>query len=135
MLVWRPMVKRLLLFLILASGLSAQAVKLTPEEFVVKAGVARYWKFNVSGSTGRVAGSFRASGGAHNDIRVLITDSDECENYINGNRANVFYDSGQKTVGKIDVRLNQGGYCIIFDNRNSVVSTKEVATQIYLENE
>ena len=105
-------------------------MKLTPEEFVVKAGVARYWKFQVTDETGVAAGSFRASGGAHNDIRVLITDSDECENYLNGNRANVVYDSGQKTVGKIDVRLNRGGYCIIFDNRNSIVSAKEVAAHI-----
>lgn len=135
MLQWRSIVKTLLLSFLLASSLSAQAVKLTPDEFVVRAGVARYWKFSVSGSTGRVAGSFRASGGSRNDIRVLITDSDECENYLNGNPANVFYDSGPKTVGRIDVRLNQGGYCIIFDNRNSVVSSKEVATQIYLENE
>jgi hypothetical protein len=128
-------VKTLLLSLILAAGLSAQAVKLTPEEFVVKARVARYWKFTVSGSTGRVAGSFRASGGSHNDIRALITDSDECENYLNGNQANVFYDSGQKTVGKIDVTLKQGGYCIIFDNRVSAISVKEVSSQIYLENQ
>lgn len=116
--------------IIMAACLFAQFMKLTPEEFVVKAGVARYWKFAVTDKTGMAAGQFRASGGAHNDIRVLITDSDECENYINGNRANVFYDSGQKTVGKIDVRLNQGGYCIIFDNRNSIVSSKEIAAHI-----
>ncbi len=126
--------KTLFLSLILASALSAQTVKVTPEEFVVRARVARYWKFYVTGSTGRIAGSFRASSGSHNDIRALITDTDECENYLNGNQANVFYDSGQKTVGKIDVTLKQGGYCIIFDNRNSPVSTKEVASQIMLEN-
>jgi hypothetical protein len=123
---------RLLLFAITASCLMAVAVKLTPEEFVVKAGVARYWKFSVTGSSARVMGEFRASGGAHNDIRVLVTDSDECENYINGNRANVFYDSGQKTVGKLNVNLGRASYCIIFDNRNSIVSAKEVATQITL---
>jgi hypothetical protein len=107
-----------------------QVMKLTPEEFVVKAGVARYWKFSVTDKTGVAAGQFRASGGAHNDIRMLITDSDECENYLNRNRANVVYDSGQKTVGKVDVRLSHGNYCIIFDNRNSVVSSKEVAAKI-----
>jgi hypothetical protein len=95
--------------------------------------VARYWKFTVAANLATLAGSFRASGGAHNDIRVLITDSDECENYINGNRANVFYDSGQKTVGKFDVNLRQGGYCLIFDNRNSLVSGKEIDAQVYLQ--
>jgi hypothetical protein len=131
-----PIAKTVLLGAVLtASCLLAQVVKLTPEEFVVKAGVARYWKFSVTGSAGRVAGQFRASGGAHNDIRVLITDSDECENYINGNRSNVFYDSGQKTVGRFDVNLNQASYCIIFDNRNSIVSAKEVQARIALVNQ
>ena len=119
----------LLSAMFMAMALLAQIIKLVPEEFVVKAGVARYWKFTVNGP-GVAAGQFRASGGAHNDIRALITDSDECENYLNGNRANVYFDSGQKTVGKIDVRLNTGSYCIIFDNRNSVVSSKEVAAKI-----
>jgi hypothetical protein len=121
------------LLVLVASGLLAQPVKITPEEFVVKARVARYWKFTVAANLATLAGSFRASGGAHNDIRVLITDSDECENYINGNRANVFYDSGQKTVGKFDVNLRQGGYCLIFDNRNSLVSGKEIDAQVYLQ--
>jgi len=129
------MKKVLVSIMVMAACLFAEVIKLTPEEFVVKAGVARYWKFGVTGSTGRAIGQFRASGGAHNDIRILITDSDECENYINGNRANVFYDSGQKTVGKFDVRLNQASYCIIFDNRNSIVSAKEVVARIALVNE
>ena len=104
-------------------------MKLTPDEFVVKPHVARYWKFQMQ-TQGRVVGAFRASGGAHNDIRVLITDADECENWINGNSANAYYDSGLKTVGKIEVNLNPANYCIIFDNRNSLVSAKEVATRI-----
>jgi hypothetical protein len=124
-------VKRLLT-LILFSICVYGAVKLLPEEFVVKARVARYWKFNVTGDSGRVVGKFRASGGAHNDIRAVITDADECENYVNGNQAAAFYDSGQKTVATIDVRLQPGRYCIIFDNRNSVVSAKEVSAQIFL---
>lgn len=121
------------LLILAASGLAAQPVKITPDEFVVKARVARYWRVSVAANIGTLVGSFRASGGAHNDIRVLITDSDECENYLNGNRANVFYDSGQKTVGKFEVNLKQGGYCLIFDNRNSLVSEKEVASAIYLQ--
>jgi hypothetical protein len=115
-----------------AACITAAVTKLTPDEFVVKARVARYWKFSVNGGVKRLVGNFRASGGAHNDIRVLVTDSDECENYINGNRANVFYDSGQKTVGKFDVNLNEASYCLIFDNRNSLVSAKEVAAQVDL---
>src|SRR5262245_40387963 len=125
--------KRILVSAVLIGAfLHAQPAKLTPEEFVVKPGVARYWKFDVTGNSGRVIGAFRASGGAHNDIRMLITDSDECENYLNGNRANVFYDSGAKTVAKFDVPLPQASYCLIFDNRNSVVSSKEVAARIGL---
>jgi hypothetical protein len=126
------MKKALPFAVIIASAVLAQAVRLTPEEFVVKAGVARYWKFNVTGNTGRVVGAFRASGGAHNDIRVLVTDGDECENYLNGNRANAYYDSGAKTVGRFDLKLSRAGYRLIFDNRNSIVSPKEIAAQVAL---
>jgi len=70
-----------------------------------------------------------------NDIRVLIIESLECENYLNGNKATVSYDNGAKTVGKFDVKLDKGGYCIIFDNRNSVVSAKEVAARVSLVNQ
>jgi hypothetical protein len=127
--------KSVLISVFAALTLLGQVMKLTPEEFVVKPRLARYWRFSVSGNMGHVMGDFRASGGAHNDIRALITDSDECENYLNGNQANVFFDSGQKTVAKVDVQLNQGRYCLIFDNRNSVVSAKEIASRIFLQNE
>jgi hypothetical protein len=130
---WRPTVKTKFLWIMFASLLWAADVKLTPEEFVVKPRPPRSWNFQVSSATGRVYGEFRASGGAKNDIRVVIAESSECVNYLNGNRASTFYDSGPKTIGKINVTLRNGEYCIIFDNRNSVVSSKEIAAQIFLQ--
>ena len=106
--------------------------KLTPEEFVVKPTTARSWNFRVPPGGGRVGGGFRASGGARNDIRMIIAEETECVNFLNGNEAQVQYDSGPKTIGKFDVPLSEGGYCIIFDNRNSLVSIKEVASRIFL---
>lgn len=123
--------KTLVAFIVLAASVTAQPNKLTPDEFVVKPGIARYWSFSTGG--GRVTGQFRASGGSNNDIRVVITDSDGCINYLNGNRGNWLYDSGKTTVGRIDLGLSPGAYCIIFDNSNSVVSSKEVAARIYLQ--
>ena len=120
-------------FLLLAFAFILYAdTKLTPDEFVVKPKPPRSFNFQISSSTGRVYGEFRASGGARNDIRVVIAESSECVNFLNGNRAATFYDSGPKTIGKIDVTLNNGNYCIVFDNRNSVVTTKEIAASIYL---
>ena len=121
-----------ILLLAFALILHANDTKLTPDEFVVKPKPPRSFNFQISSSTGRVYGEFRASVGARNDIRVVIAESSECVNYLNGNRATTFYDSGPKTIGKIDVTLRNGDYCIVFDNRNSVVTSKEVAASIYL---
>jgi hypothetical protein len=89
----------------------------------------------LSGLVGDRTGVRRVQGfgGAKNDTRVVIAEGSECVNYLNGNRASTFYDSGPKTIGKIDVTLRNGEYCIIFDNRNSVVSSKEVAAKIFLK--
>jgi hypothetical protein len=82
-------------------------------------------------SSFEIKGRFRASGGAKNDIESVIADWAECENWINGNRAKVVYSSGAVTNGRIAVRLVEPGeYCIAFDNRMSVVSSKEVAAAI-----
>jgi hypothetical protein len=125
-------VKIAFLWLALVSILRADDIKLTPDEFVVKPRLPRHWNFQVV-SAGRVSGEFRASGGAKNDIRVVIAESSECVNYLNGNRANTFYDSGPKTIGKINLTLPQGEYCIVFDNRSSVVTSKEIAATVWLQ--
>src|SRR5580700_6254639 len=93
------------LSILTAACLLASVVKITPDEFVVKPRVARSFSFTVNGGVQKLVGNFRASGGAHNDIRVVITNSDGCENWLNGNRASLYYDSGAETVGNFDVNL------------------------------
>jgi hypothetical protein len=107
------------------------ASTLVPSEFVVKPGVVRYWRFNVSAGA-RVAGIFRASGGTRNDIEAIIAEWSECENWINGNRANVAYQSGRVTNGRVNVTVGPGQYCIAFSNRMSLLSAKEVAANVTL---
>jgi hypothetical protein len=77
-----------ILLLVKVSCLLAEG-SVVPTEFVVKAGTVRYWTFYLSGPT-RVVGAFHASGGSRNDIEAVIAEWSECENWINGNQANVY---------------------------------------------
>jgi len=109
---------------------SAQERKLVPAEFVVRPGLVRYWTFNAAANT-RIAGRFRASGGAGNDIVVIIAEWNECENWINGHAPRSYYHSGKTTNGRMNVMVpGQAQYCIAFDNRMSTTSSKEIAADI-----
>ena len=55
-----------------------------------------------------IRGSFTASGGSGNDIRVLIMDSTAFTNWQNGHQVNIYYDSGQQTTGSISTSLPNG---------------------------
>lgn len=114
---------------------TAQERKLVPAEFVVRPGQVRYWTFDAAANI-RVVGRFRASGGAGNDIVVIIAEWNECENWINGHAARTHYHSGKTTNGRIDVVVpGQAQYCIAFDNRMSTTSSKEIAADITYRDE
>ena len=101
----------------------------------VEPGQYNYYQFSApAGSSGvTVSGTFTAGGGSGNDIKVLILDEQNFINYRNGHQANVFYSSGQETVGNInaDVPTGQTLY-LVYDNTFSVVSGKEVTTNVNL---
>ena len=76
-----------------------------------------------------VSGSFRASGGSGNDIKVLILDSTAFINWANGHAVSTYYSSGQLTTTSFNTPLPAGSYYLIFDNTFSVLSSKQVNTQ------
>ncbi len=65
----------------------------------------------------RLTGTFTASGGSGNDIKV----------YVLAGPGNLLYNSGQVSTGNIDVSLSSGlTYTLVFDNTFSAVSQKTV---------
>lgn len=82
----------------------------------------------------RVTGSFTASGGSGNDIKVLIMDDMTFTNWKNKHQVSLLYNSGQMTIGNLNVPITASGtYHLVFDNTFSTVSSKQVATRINLE--
>jgi hypothetical protein len=117
--------------IIIALPLAVLGSALTPETFVVDPGSYRHWAFEVSRSA-RVFGQFRAQGGG-NDIRVLLIDENEFENFRNGRDVRSYYTSGQVSAGQMDLRLRYGRYVLIFDNGFSPYSSKTIRSNLQLE--
>ena len=81
----------------------------------------------------RAVGWFMASGGSRNDIKVLILDDIDFINWENLHEVEGVYKSGKLTIGKIDVPITASGkYHLIFDNRFSEFSSKNVLAKVYL---
>ncbi|SMH71336.1 hypothetical protein [Candidatus Nitrosotalea okcheonensis] len=101
----------------------------------VNAHTYTYYTFSApSGSTNAyVSGKFTAGGGSGNDIRVFIMDDQNFINWRNGHQSNVYYNSGQETVGNINANIPSGQTLyLIYDNTFSVLSSKEVSTDVSL---
>jgi hypothetical protein len=81
-----------------------------------------------------VDGSFTAAGGSGNDIEVHIMDDIAYTNWVNGHTVSVIYSSGKVTTANIDVPITMSGnYYLVFSNRFSMVSSKNVATKVDLK--
>jgi hypothetical protein len=81
-----------------------------------------------------IVGSFRASGGAGNDIKVFIMTETDYVNWANGHQGSTFYSSGQLTTSSFDVGpLAPGNYRVVFDNSFSTFSRKNVTTRVELK--
>jgi hypothetical protein len=96
----------------------------------------QYWKFEVSASAvnARVVGNFHAMGGSGNDIQAVVADWSQCENWMNGHRADVLYASGKVTSGSLNVPIPLAGtYCLAFSNRMALLSGKTVSGNIGLQ--
>lgn len=89
-----------------------------------------YFKLEVpAGATSvHLDGNFTASGGTGNDIEVYVLPESDFVNWQNRHAARSYYSSGKVTVGKFSVNLpaDAGTYYLVFDNRFSLFSKKEV---------
>ncbi len=119
----------ILLCAVLASTIAAQnrSYTLINSSFIVQAGHTKSWFFKTQTCVG-VFGSFRAEGGNANDVRVLIMEDYDLDNWINGHSVTTYYDSGLKTAGKISVNLKvPERYAIVFSNASGFVQRAVVA--------
>ncbi len=101
----------------------------------VSAGGWNTYPFSVpTGSTNAyVSGSFYASGGYGNDIKVLVMDRTSYINWSNGHSVDVIYSSGYLTTSSFSVNLSAGNaYDLVYTNDNSLFSSKNVQTTVNL---
>jgi len=79
----------------------------------------------------QISGSFTASGGSGNDIKVLVLTQSDFVNWANGHSSQCYYQSGQETTGTISASLPASGtYVLVYDNTFSILSQKNVNTQV-----
>lgn len=93
-------------------------------------GSYNYFKLEVPTGAASVHldGNFTASGGTGNDIEAYVLPESDFVNWQNHHAAKAFYNSGKVTVGKFSINLpaDAGIYYLVFDNRFSLFSKKEV---------
>ena len=81
----------------------------------------------------RIVGWFMASGGSRNDIEVLILDDVDFINWDNLHEVDGLYKSGKITIARLDVPIRvSGNYHLVFNNRFSGFSHKNVKAAVYL---
>ncbi len=80
-----------------------------------------------------VTGKFFAQGGSGNDVKVYILNEDGYINFKNGHTVPTFYNSGQVTVGTVNVALGKGVYYLVFDNGYSLITNKAITANIELK--
>ena len=75
----------------------------------------------------KLQGHFTATGGSGNDKEVWLVTEDGFTNWQNGHAATTFYNSGRVTQDALNASLpGTGTYYLVFDNRFSLLSKKEV---------
>jgi hypothetical protein len=80
-----------------------------------------------------ITGTFNASGGGGNDIQAVIADEANFTNWINGHQAQVFWGTqGKETTGSMDVHLRPGMYYLVFSNKFSAFTAKQVFLEVDL---
>jgi hypothetical protein len=101
--------------------------------FQVEAAKANSIQFKLSAyyRDGRVAGNALAKGGSGNDIRVLILTEQQFQVWTRSTHPQALYDSGQRQSVVLSVPLNDPGtYYVVFDNRFSARSAKNIQADI-----
>ena len=80
-----------------------------------------------------LTGNFTASGGFGNDITAVLADETNFVNWINGHQAQVFWGTpGRQKTGHFEVRLRPGQYYLVFSNKFSLLTDKQVFLEVDL---
>jgi hypothetical protein len=75
-----------------------------------------------------------ASGGAGNDVRVLLFDEDNYLNWSNGHKAEALFDGGQTTVTHLQAKVVAGRkYLLVLDNSFSWMADKSVKGELFVQ--
>jgi hypothetical protein len=81
----------------------------------------------------RLAGWCVASGGARNDVKVLVLDDVDFYNWRNFGKVKGLYQSEKTTVANITAEISAPGkYHLVFSNWFSEFSSKKVIAKVYL---
>lgn len=99
-----------------------------PASFRVEPGQYYTSHFNVSGQ-GHISGSFNAS----SDLYCYVVDEDGFANFTSRQGFRSFYSSGKVVSGQMNLNLAPGSYYIIFSNTFSFLTSKNVSTNISLQ--
>lgn len=95
------------------------------------------WAWNIDTSVLKncvLEGKFRAYGGSGNDIRVLVLDEMNYQNFWNGHPATPLYDSGVLTTAEFRVPVSESGtYHLVLDNTFSMFTNKAVVLNLVAE--
>jgi len=109
--------------------------KLATGQIIVKAGGYVQYRITITDEMIQptVTGSFNASGGSGNDIQAVIADETNYTNWINGHQAQVFWGTqGKQTTGNLETRLRPGMYYLVFSNKFSAFTDKQVFLDVDL---
>ena len=115
-----------------ASPLIMHTMQIVNGNETVNGGAYLDYPFTVpsGASSVSVGGTFTASGGSYNDIKVYVFDSTNFNYYKNGQNFTSLYQSGQTTTGNIGASIvSSGNYYLVLDNKFSTTSQKTVDIQ------
>lgn len=80
--------------------------------------------------TGTIQGGFIANAALGDDIKVYFVNQSGFNDYKNGERFSLYYQSGQVEYGTFDVSVNPDMYYVIMSNTFSSFSTKTVQLEV-----
>ena len=110
---------------------------LVADTVTVVAGGRNWWSYEVDTDLEQncyLKAKFWAYGGTGNDIRVLLLDDMNYQNFINGHSSSPAYDSAVLTVGEASVSISTSGkYYLVLDNTFSTLADKAVVLEFWTE--
>ncbi len=133
----------ILLSLILLLGLMAAPTRaqrapyisrIAPQGINLRNGQFMYYSFDIPESEdyGIVRGWFVVKGADRLDVRVLILDGTNLDNFRNGDSFSNYLDTGLRHWANINVRLPRGRFYLVFDNTHSLLTNKSLRTDLTL---